>query len=231
MNVTNMIRIPIFIGLITASPIGAATVPAMPTLGCEPGLLRKLSLSRQAIPQARSPEDLLAVLRKIHDEFLLTDADFTADEATTGLFGQGAVRRYPSVNRDDVLKEVMTAPQNGLHTNFLFSYSAEGMDRRGWIYMAPQTIPNEYSAELVEKLLTAGIVGQVPLADPPINGTEVQGGVPSGRPFLTHPKGYFQYEDIKESDCFSSSLTVRLNRDGTLRDVQIEQRQRGDYPH
>lgn len=226
-----MVRIPIFVALLTASSIAAATVPVMPTLGCAPDLLRRLSLSRQALPQVRSPEELLAVLRKIHNEFLLTDANFTADETTTGLFGQGAIRRYPSVNRDDILKEVMSSPQNGLHTNFLLSYSTAGMDRRGWMYMAPQTIPNEYSAELVEKLLTAGMTGQFPSDELAVSGTFIQGGIPAGRPFLAHPKGYFQYEDIKESDCFSSSLTVRLNNDGTLRDVQIEQRQRGDYQH
>jgi len=237
MNVMKVVGTSILLGALAVSSSGSAMSPAMSKpLGCTPETLRETSQSMQGLPPARTPHEVLALLRRIHDGFVLTETAFAADETIEKLFGQGSIKAYPSSTPDDVLKEMMSAPQNNLHTNILLSYSSadlpgSGKDRRGWLYIAPQTMPNAYTAELVEKLLTGGIVGQIALDGPSLGGTPVQGKMPDRRPFLTHAKGYFQYEDIRESDCLSSSLTVRLNNDGSLRDVQIEQRQRGDFRH
>ena len=186
----------------------------------------------QALPTATTPTELLKALRQIHDGFILTNPSFTDGKNLSRLFGSGRLKDYSSEKHGDILKEMMSGSKNTLHANFAWAFSITDeypKDKRGWMYIAPQTLPNDYGAEIVEKFLTFGIDGVDALRDSTISlpADYAASGFP--RPFLTHLKGYFQYKQLIESKCYSSSLTVRLNGDGTLRDIEIEQREKRDF--
>lgn len=234
---TRVILVSFFIFFASPAVMAIASVQPPPP-GCSTQSLANITQSFKALSSPRTPLDLLKTLHKIHAGFLLTHPGFFDVEKVREIFGSVVIRSYGYARPGDISMEVMSGSRNRLHLNILLNFSqpmsksavpATQQDRRGWLYVVPQRAPNIYAVELIERFLTPGISGKNP--DDELSSPSGSDGLAflSNRPFLTHPKGYHQYEEILESDCHSSSLTVRLNHDGTLRDISLEQRQRGDF--
>ena len=180
---------------------------------------------RQLVP-AKSPEQLMQLLRQLHDHFLLLDSSFIEDDNLMRLFGPGEVKQeWPYGKNDEMIWKVML-PSTESPLGVELKVNGRRVNSvRGRIYIGTITPTLPYTAELIEQFLVPDVEGLDPLGlGQPLTIHAMDAA--SRRPLTTHPKGYYYYKQIKEMLLCRSILFVRLHRNGTVWDIRLEQEEK-----
>lgn len=184
----------------------------------------------QQLPPATTPEEMLQLLRKLHDNFLLLDPSLIEDENLIRLFGFGeAQQKWPYGKNDDTIWKYFIPDVSGslsgirVRMDFTRKSHENGEFVAGGISFESQTSSSSsYTADLIEKHLVPDVKGVDRFAPGfPMTNENIEAS--ARRPRATHPKGYLEYKQIHETRLCRSILYARLRLDGTLRDIQVNQ--------
>ena len=175
---------------------------------------------------ARTPVELLQLLRKLHDNYLLLDPGFMEDANVLRLFGPGTVKQvWPYGKQDEITwKNFLPDAESSLATAIRFLSRLHGEEYIfGDINLTPISPASAYPADLVEQHFLHGVKGEDPLS--PYKGkTNEAMDAAARRPRPTHPKGYFEYQLFNQAGLCSSKVLVRMKQNGTLLEISLEQK-------
>lgn len=177
---------------------------------------------------ATTPAELLQLLRKFHDKFLLLDPGFIEDANLLRLFGPGEVRLGAPIKRDIATRKMFvpvsdSALGNAVEIRISSARIPEFI--AGGVSFSLGTEFSSYTADLIEQYLMPDVQGEDPLRNPNNLAPNENMDAAARRPRATHPKGYFFYKQIKKVGACRSILSVRLHGNGTLWDIELNQQE------
>lgn len=183
----------------------------------------------QQLSPAKTPVEFLQLLRKLHDNFLLLDAGFIEDANLLRLFEPGAVKQSWPYGKQSksVFKSLVADPSSSILGSLPIQFMATGTKN---VFFGSLTVGantptplNPYTSDLIEQYLVPDVKGSNPLAPgnfSPSN-ENIEASIRQSR--ATHSKGNFQYQSVNETALCRSNVSVRLEKDGTVWDINLSQ--------
>jgi hypothetical protein len=178
----------------------------------------------QQLSAAKTPAELLQLFRKLHDNFLLLGPSFIEDANLIRLFGPGeVVLDKPSKWDVATRKKFISGDESRRGEIFQIDNANTPKLVSGGIYFgSPTPVLPSYTAEMIEQHLVPDVEG-VDRFSPGFPMTNENINASARRPRATHPKGYLEYRQIKETPLCRSILYIRLHQNGTLWDIHLDQ--------
>lgn len=176
-------------------------------------------------PVITTPTTMLQLVRRLHEGFGATDGRFIRHELLKQLFPQGEITQsWPfGTNDTTTWKNIKFSLQSELAGSLNLSSADREHFIWGTVHYKVDPANTSFTADLVEKYLVPNSLGKDPFGPGTVPATNETFDSMSRRPRPTHPKGYFEYWDIRKTSTCESKLYVRLNQNGLLWTIDLSQ--------